>query len=190
VSPPQRTSRALVLGLVVSTLALTACGGSQSASQSGVSAAAYVKSICGTLTTWKDDIQSAGGKLQTGSSAAKSLADGKQQYVVFIRSLVVATRKAADGLKGAGVPSVHNGSDIATSLQGAFAKASASLQHAVAQAKAIPTTNAHAYQAATSGVTNQFKQSLSSIAGLTPKDNAQLNAAAAKEPSCKALTSA
>ena len=54
----------------------------------------------------------------------------------------------------------------------------------------VYATNAKAYQAATSGVTNQFKQSLSSIASLTPKDNAQLNAAAAKEPSCKALTSA
>jgi hypothetical protein len=192
VRPPKRTSRALVLVLVVSMLALTACGGggAPSASQSGVSAPAYVKSICGTLTTWKNDIQSAGGQLQTGSSAAKSLADGKQQYVVFITSLVAATRKAAVGLKAAGVPSVHNGSDIATSLQGAFARASASLNQAVARAKAIPTTNAHAYQAATSGVTNQFKQSLSGIASLTPKDNAQLNAAAAQEPSCKALTSA
>ncbi len=179
-------------------LALTACGGgsggggssSSSASQSGVTAAAYVKSICGTLTTWKNDIQSAGGQLQKGSSAATSLADGKQQYVVFITSLVAATRNAAAGLKAAGVPSVDNGSDIAASLQGAFVRASASLNRAIAQAKAIPTTNAKAYQAATSGVTNQFKRSLSSIASLTPKDNAQLNAAAAKEPSCKALTSA
>lgn len=179
-------------------LALTACGGggggssssSSSASQSGVTAAAYVKSICGTLTTWKNDIQSAGGQLQKGSSAATSLAAGKQQYVVFITSLVGATRNAAAGLKAAGVPSVDNGSDIAASLQGAFVRASASLNQAIAQAKAIPTTNAKAYQAATSGVTNQFKRSLSSIASLTPKDNAQLNAAAAKEPSCKALTSA
>ena len=169
--------------LVVCTLALVGCGGGQS----GVDAATYVKSICGTLTTWKTDVESAGGQLRTASNSAKSLVEGKQQYVVFLNALVAATRRAAAGLKAAGVPSVHNGSAIATSLQGAFTRASASLAHAAAGARQIPTNNAGEYQAATSGVSAQFKQSLSSIGTLTPK-NAQLDAAAAKDPTCKALT--
>ena len=173
------------LALVVCTLALVGCGGG--GGQSGVGAAAYVRSICGTLTTWKTDVQSAGGQLHTGSNSAKSLAEGKKQYLVFINALVAATRKAATGLKAAGVPSVHNGSAIATSLQGAFTRASASLAQAAARARQIPTDNAADYQAATSGVTDQFKQSLSSVGTLTPK-NAQLDAAAAKDPTCKALT--
>jgi hypothetical protein len=171
------------LALVACTLALVGCGGGQS----GVDAAVYVKSICGTLTTWKTDVQNAGGQLHTGSDSAKSLVEGKRQYVVFINALVAATRRAATGLKTAGVPSVHNGSEIAMSLQGAFTRASASLARAAARARQIPTDNAGDYQAATSGVSDQFKQSLSGIGALTPK-NAQLDAAAAKDPSCKALT--
>jgi hypothetical protein len=107
--------------------------------------------------------------------------------VIFIDSLVAATRKAATGLKAAGVPKVPNGGQIATTLVGAFTRASTSLSAAAVQARRIPITNARAYQAATSGVTDQFKQSLSRVAAVTP-NNAQLNAAAAKDPSCKALT--
>ena len=174
--------------LVALTLAIAGCGSSSSSSSSsGVSAAAYVKSVCGTLANWKSDVTGAASKLQTASSAAKTLAEGKQQYVVFVTSLVAATGKAASGLQAAGIPNVTGGKQGATTLSQAFTKASTSLAGTIAKAKAIPTTSAAAYQAAASGVSNQFKSSLNSLASASPKRNDALKAAAAKDPTCKAL---
>jgi hypothetical protein len=174
----------LALTCLALTLALFGCGGSSS---SGVTAAAYVKSVCGTLAAWKTDVTGAAGKLQTASSAAKTLAAGKREYVVFVTSLVAATRRAAAGLQAAGVPNVTNGKQGATALSQAFAHASTSLAGTITQAQAIPTTSASAYQAAASGVSNQFKQSLNGLANASPKRNGQLRAAAVKDPTCKAL---
>ena len=181
---PRGKVRLALTGIAV-TLALAACGGSSSSS--GVTAAAYVKSVCVTLATWKSDVTGAASKLQTASSAAKSLVQGKAEYVVFVTSLVAATQKAASGLKSAGIPNVKDGKQGATTLSQAFAQASTSLAGTIAKAKAIPTTSAAAYQAAASGVSNQFKSSLNALANASPKKNDALKAAAAKDPTCKAL---
>jgi rhodanese-related sulfurtransferase len=146
-----------------------------------------VKSVCVTLATWKSDVTGAASKLQTASSAAKSLVQGKAEYVVFVTSLVAATQKAASGLKSAGIPNVKDGKQGATTLSQAFDQASTSLAGTIAKAKAIPTTSAAAYQAAASGVSNQFKSSLNALANASPKKNDALKAAAAKDPTCKAL---
>ncbi len=181
---PRGKVRLALTGIAV-TLALAACGGSSSSS--GVTAAAYVKSVCVTLATWKSDVTGAASKLQTASSAAKSLVQGKAEYVVFVTSLVAATQKAASGLKSAGIPNVKDGKQGATTLSQAFDQASTSLAGTIAKAKAIPTTSAAAYQAAASGVSNQFKSSLNALANASPKKNDALKAAAAKDPTCKAL---
>jgi hypothetical protein len=178
----------LALTGIALTLALAACGGSSGSSGSpGVTATAYVKAACGTLATWKSDVTAAAAKLQTASSAAKSLAQGKTEYVVFVTSLVQSTRKAANGLQAAGIPNVKDGKQAATTLSQAFSQASTRLAGTIARAKAIPTTSASAYQAAASGVSNQFKTSLNSLANASPKRNDELRAAAAKDPTCKAL---
>lgn len=175
----------LALAGIALTLGLAACG--SGAGSSGVTAAAYVKSVCGTLASWKTDVTGAATKLQTASSAAKTLAQGKAEYVVFVTSLVAATRKAANGLKSAGIPNVKDGRQGATTLSQAFGQASTSLAGTIVKAKAIPTTSASAYQAAASGVSDQFKASLNTLANASPKRNDALKAAAAKDPTCKAL---
>jgi len=178
-------ARALA-GIAV-TLALSACGGSSASSSTGVTAAAYVKAACSALATWKSDVTTAAAKLQTASNAAKSLAQGKTEYVVFVTSLVAATSKAASGLKSAGIPNVKDGKQAAETLSQAFTQASTSLAGTITKAKAIPTTSAAAYQAAASGVSNQFKTSLNALSSASPKRNDQLRAAAAKDPTCRAL---
>jgi hypothetical protein len=180
--PPGKVRLALT-GIAV-TLALAACG---SGGSSGVTAAAYVRSACGTLATWKSDVTAAAAKLQTAGSAAKSLAQGKLEYVAFVTSLVTATTKAASGLKSAGIPNVKDGKQAAETLSQAFTQASTNLAGTIAKAKAIPTTSAAAYQAAASGVSNQFKSSLNTLASASPKRNDQLRAAAGKDPTCRAL---
>lgn len=174
------------LASILCVLALSSCGGSSGPAE--VSPAAYVKSICASLSTWKGAIQSASGQLQAGTRAAKSLAQGKQQYITFLEALVQATGTSATGLKAAGVPNVSGGKQISTMLAQAFTHAASSLSTAVSQAKNIPTTSSAAYQAAGAGVNATVRQSLSGLASISPRRNAQLKAAAAKEPACKVLT--
>jgi hypothetical protein len=175
-------TRSLAAVVLAALIGLGGCGGS-----SGPSPGAYVKSICTTLGAWKSDVQSASTRLQTSIPATASLVQGKQEYVSFVAALSTATARAAAGLKGAGTPSVSGGSQIAGSLVTAFTQATSNLAAAAAQAAAIPTTSAGAYQAAASGVTAQIRQALAGMTSVTPRKNPQLRSAALKEPACQAL---
>jgi hypothetical protein len=172
------------LAVALATVVLAGCGGA-----SGVAPASYVKSICTTLTSWKNDVQTASASLQASAPKTTSLPQGKQQYVTFVGALVNATRQAASGLKSAGVPAVSGGQDVSTALVQTFSSATSALAQAASQAAGIPITSAAAYQAAASGVTAQIRGSLASMAKITPRKNPQLRAAAAKEPACQALAS-
>jgi hypothetical protein len=168
---------ALALGL-----GLGGCGDS-----SGVAPAAYVKSICTALESWKQQVQSAGRSLQASGLATASPATAKPQYVQFVSSLLAATRHTTTALQAAGAPSVKNGPTIAGGLSGAFARGSQGLATATAHAAAIPTTSVSAFEAAATGVTTEIRTALSNIATITPRSSPALRAAALKEPSCSAL---
>lgn len=181
----RRRSGALTLTLaLVAAVALAGCGGSSS-----VSATTYVKSICTALDSWKQQIQTAGRSLQASGIATASPATAKTQYLGFVTTLVSATRHTTAALKAAGTPSVKDGATIAGGLSGAFDRGSQGLAVARSRAAAIPTTSASAFETAATGVTTQIRSALQNIATITPRSSPQLRAAAAKEPSCRALAS-
>jgi hypothetical protein len=179
--------RTIVTMLVLAALALGGCG---SSSPSGATPAAYVKSICTSLTNWSSGIKSAGAQLQASAAGTNSLSKGKQQYQTFVSSLVSVTGRTEQDLKAAGVPAVKSGKSISNALVSAFSQAKAGLTQAATQAAAIPTSNASAYQAAATGVTASIRQTLARMATVRPEKDPQLHAAAAKEPACQALKSA
>jgi len=163
-------------------MALAGCGGS-----SGTSPAAYVKSVCTTLGKWSSSIRTASSRLQSASTGATSLANGKQQYVAFIRALVSDTDTAVSRLKDAGAPNIKNGKQISSTLVSTFTQAKAGLSNAASEATRIPVSSAAAYQAGASGVSIQIRQTLSQMAGVAPERDPQLRAAATKDAACRAL---
>lgn len=173
-------ARAMLAGALVA-LAVAGCG------SAGVSAPAYVKSICGSLAAWKASVQSAGSKLQSSGAGTASPASAKQDYLAFVSALDHATEHAASALRSAGAPSVTNGKQIAARLSGAFAGAAGGLAAAYAGALAIPTNSATAFEHAASVVTGRIKSSLEGIATVSPEDSAPLRAAATADPTCQAL---
>lgn len=168
--------------LVVAAVAVAGCGGS-----SNVAPSAYVKSMCTALGGWKSRVQSAGQVLQSSGVATASPANAKTQYLRFVSSLVDATRQTATTLKGAGTPDVGGGAAIASGLSGAFERGSQGLATALSHARAIPTASTPAFESAATAVTGEIRSALQNIAGITPRSNPQLRAAAAKEATCRAL---
>jgi hypothetical protein len=174
----------LALAAVIMLVAIAGCGGSSS-----VKPEAYVKSVCVALGDWRNTIQSAAAALQSSGASSASRQVAKEDYQRFIGSLVTATQRAAASLHAAGAPSVTGGSQIAARLTRAFDTAAAGLQRAEAQAGKIPTDSAAHFQLGASAVSTEIRNGLEQIARVTPGQNQQLRAAAAKEPACQLLAS-
>jgi hypothetical protein len=173
----------LAAGLLTGLLALAGCGGS---SHSGVSPAAYVKTVCTAATNWRNAIQSAGTKLSSGVNT-KSLTKAKAEYVSFVNSLVTATGQASSELKSAGSPAVSNGGQISSSLVRIFDQAKGTLAQAASQASALPTSSPRAFESSASKVVTSIRSSLAGMSNVTPEKNSELHAAAAKDKTCQSL---
>jgi midasin (ATPase involved in ribosome maturation) len=169
--------------LTTAAVAVAGCG---SSSSSGVTPAAYVRSVCAAATNWRNSIQTAGGKLSSGVNT-KSLTKAKTEYVTFVNSLVAATGQAGNALRAAGFPSVSRGKQIANSLVGIFNSARHTLANAASEAAALPTSSVHEFEIAASHVVSSIRSSLAGMSSVTPENNAELRAAAAKDKTCQAL---
>jgi hypothetical protein len=176
--------RLAALALIVAALALAGCGGS-----SGVTAAAYVHSMCSALGNWKNDIQQAGAKLQSSGAGTASRPMAKRYYLEFVSALLSATQRATGALKSAGEPSVGGGRQIADGLARAFDGASHKLARASTQAGTISTASASAFQLGASAVTAEIRAALQGIALVKPSESPELRAAAAKDTACQVLRS-
>ena len=172
----------LALAATTVLVAIAGCGGSSS-----VKPETYVKSVCVALGDWRNTIQSAAAALQSSGASSASRAVAKEDYQRFVGSLVTATKRAAASLHAAGSPAVSGGGRIATRLTRAFDNAATGLQRAEAQAGKIPTDSAAHFQLGASAVSSEIRNGLEQIARVTPGQNQQLRAAAAKEPACQLL---
>ena len=180
--------------VLVACLGLAGCGGGGSSNgspaggsaQSTVSAAAYVKAVCGAVGPFERDIQARSSALNL--SSIKSAAQGKAALIGFLNAVTGDTEKAVTELKAAGAPSVSGGSGIATAIVGAFTKLSGALTTATDHARSLPTGSPSAFRNGAVALGTEVRGSMGSIgAGLSGLRNAQLEAAAHKEPACAAI---
>lgn len=175
-----------VFGVLALSVALGACG--SSSSSSGVSAAAYVKSICSAVGPWEKDVQKRSAAISNLGSGA-SAAQGKKALQDFLGAVVADTDAAITKLKAAGTPSVSNGKAIESAVVDAFTKLKGALSQAETQAGALPTASPDAFRTAAQTLGTTISSSMSGIgASLTPTlKNPDLEAAAKKEPSCTSI---
>lgn len=164
-------------------LALAGCG----SSSSKVSAGSYVGAVCSATASWYQSVQAAGKKLQSSVRTSNSLSKVKSAYVSFVDSLLHATRRAEQQLRGAGAPSVNGGKQISKEVINAFDHAQRGLKSAAAAVRNAPTSSSAAFQAAAGGIQSTVQRSLQSMSALAPQKNPQLHAAALKDPSCQRL---
>ena len=165
---------------------LAGCG--SSSSSSGVSAGAYVKSVCTAIGPFEQSVASHVSALNPATLT--NPAQGKTTLQNFLASVVMDSDKAVNELKAAGTPNVANGKAIATGIVSAFSQLKGALTQASSQASTLPTSSPAAFKTAANTLASGIQTSLngigSSLGGLKNKD---LETAAAKEPTCKSLAS-
>jgi hypothetical protein len=173
------------LSVVAITIVLAGCG---SSSSSGVSAGSYVKAICSSIGPFEKDVQARAGALNL--SAITNVSQGKTALVGFLDAMVTDTDKAVTQLKAAGNPDVKNGKAIAAGVVSAFTKLKQALQTAANQAKSLPTSSPDAFKTAATTLGTTVRTTISTIGGsLNGLKSSQLESAAAKDPTCKSLSS-
>jgi hypothetical protein len=182
----RRTSAAILVALATMAI-LAGCGGSSGGS--GVSAATYVKSICGAVGPFEKDVAARSSALSNLSSLSNA-SQGKKALQGFLTALVSDTDQAVSKLKAAGTPNVKNGKQIAASLVKAFGQLKAAMQKAQSSAGSLPTSSADAFKSAAQGLGTSVQTSMSSIgSSLSTLKSPELEKAAAKDPTCKSLSS-
>lgn len=165
-------------------LALSACG--SSSGSSGITPAAYVKSICQAVGPFEKDVQTRSSSLNLGT--IKSPAEGKTALQGFLTAVASDTDTAVNKLKAAGSPNVNKGKQISTAIVGAFSQLKTAMAQAATSAGSLPTTSANEFKTAANALGNSVRTSMGSIGtSLSGLKSAALENAAKKEPTCQHL---
>ncbi len=168
--------------LAVAAVALAGCGG-----PSGVKPAGYVKSICTTITGWRNDVQSATAQFESAFPHSSSLAVAKGRLTEFVASLLRAATGGITATKAASFPDVSGGRHLASQLVGAFENAQRSLAEAASAAMLIPTSGPQAFAVAESQVRTAVTATLHTMNTVSPGTNRVLSREIARQPACAAL---
>ena len=165
---------------------LAGCG--SSSSSSGISAGAYVKSVCTAVSPFEKDIVSRSQALN--ATSLSNAAQGKQALQGFLKAVSSDTQQALAQLKNAGQPNVKNGKQISTAIVGAFSQLNGAMASALTQANSLPTNSPEAFKTAAQQLSTNIRTSMTSIGSSLQSNTLKsqaLEQAAAKEPTCKSL---
>ena len=189
--------RLLVL-LLAATLAVAAAGcgggGDSSSSSSGTKPDEWASSVCGSLQTWENDLQSGSQQLSADLGASSDLKSVKQKLVAFLEDAQQSTEKMVSDVKAAGAPAVKDGPAIQQDLESGLTGAQNSFERAVTQAKKLPTNNPRALTTGLTTLGQTIQSELTAtgehFSNLENKyDVSELNEAMKDEPTCKPFVS-
>jgi len=170
-------------------LLVCACGSGGSSGSSGVTAAEYVKAICTAVGPFEKDVAARSNQLN--SAKLTSAKEGKKAVQDFLGAVSTDTDQALAKLKAAGTPNVSNGKTISTTIVSAFKQLKSAISTALTQANNLSTSSPQAFQKGATALGTTVQSSLGGISSSLGKlKSADLEKAAAKEPSCTALNGA
>jgi hypothetical protein len=175
------------LAMLVAAAALTGCG--SSSGSSGVSASSYVKSVCGAVIPFEQDVLNKSGSINPTS--VKNAAQGKQVLHQFLSAISNDTSSAVSKLQSAGTPSVKNGKQISSAILTAFQHLKTTMVQATNQSASLPTGSLTAFESGTQTIIGNVRTSMNAIGKnlqSSTLNSSDLKKAAAKEPSCKGLS--
>ncbi|TMM14137.1 MAG: hypothetical protein E6G01_13280 [Actinobacteria bacterium] len=188
---------AVVLGLGVTGVA---CGGGSSSSSSSSSTTAatqlsssqWIGQVCGTLSSWKNDLETKSNNFQAQVTQSTDLQQAKSGLVSFLNSAVQSTNDMISKLEATGAAPTKDGQAISQALVGGFQQIQVSFTQAQASAQALPTNDPQTFsnQAKALGTSldnagNQVGQNIDAAVAKYPTDNLdkQFNA----NPACQSV---
>ena len=186
---------ALLSTLAILAFAAAGCGGGgDSSSASGTKPETWSADVCGALQTWEDDLKSGSQQLSSDIQSSTDLKSVKQKLVAFLQNAQQSTEKMVADVKSAGAPAVKDGPAIQSDLESGLTEARGSFQHAVTQAKKLPTNDPRALTTGLSSLAQTIQSELTATGNHfsnldTKYDVGDLNKAMAAEPSCKPFVS-
>ena len=192
-----RLTRLLALPSTLAVLAFAAAGcggGGDSSSASGTKPETWSADVCGALQTWEDDLKSGSQQLSSDIQSSTDLKSVKQKLVAFLQNAQQSTEKMVAAVKSAGAPAVKDGPAIQSDLESGLTEARGSFQHAVTQAKKLPTNDPRALTTGLSSLAQTIQGELTATGNHfsnldTKYDVGDLTEAMAAEPSCKPFVS-
>ncbi len=174
-------------GVLAASVALSACGGSSSSS-SVVTPAAYMKTVCQTVISFRQQLQASSNALHAVTDTA--LPARKQALQTFLTSFSSSAKSAASKIEGAGSPNVSNGKQVSSALDTVFTRLQSSLNQDAATAKSLSTQDPTAFKNVTAALGHTMQTQGSAVSGgLTGLKSPALESAAKKEPACQRLRS-
>jgi hypothetical protein len=172
------------LAVLTVVVALAGCG---SSSSSKVSPDTYVGAVCSAITPLEKDVVSRSSALN--NSTASNATQAKKTLQTFLQAVAADSDNALSKIKAAGSPDINNGKTVSSTIIKAFTQLRDAMRTAETKADALPTNSASAFKSGAQALGASVRSSLNNIdaSGLS---NPDLEKAAAKQASCKALDSA
>jgi prophage DNA circulation protein len=183
------------LAAAILAFAAAGCGGGgDSSSASGTKPETWSADVCGALQTWEDDLKSGSQQLSSDIRSSTDLKSVKQKLVAFLEDAQKSTEKMVSDVKAAGAPAVKDGPAIQQDLESGLTGAQNSFEHAVTQAKKLPTNNPRALTTGLTTLGQTIQSELTAtgqhFSNLENKyDVSDLNEAMKDEPACKPFVS-
>ncbi len=184
----------LAAGLAISVLAVVALGtmtiGASASVPAKAKPAAWAKTVCGSLGTWLDKIDSAAA--QATATPPTTPAEGKKALVRLVGSALGATKKLVAALKKAGPPAVKGGGDVSSIVIDQFSQVARTLAASRTNLKALPSDDGPAFVAASRVAEDELESGLEHVQAAfnaaSVLDVAPLVAAFNAQPACQELT--
>jgi hypothetical protein len=151
-----------------------------------------VGQVCGTLSSWKSDLDTKSNSYQSSVTGSSDLQQAKASTLSFLNSAVQSTNDMISKLEAAGPAPTKDGQAVSQALVGGFQQVQVSFQQAQTQAQSLSTDDAQAFgnQAKAIGTSldnagNTVGQNIQSALNKYPTDNLdqEFNA----NPTCQSI---
>lgn len=172
-----------VVGAVVLTMVVSACGGGDKAS-----ASEYVGAVCGAFTNFQSTMAEGQSEVQQADPTADPESN-KELLTGFFSDASSAADDAKSQIEDAGVPDVENGEEVADAVNSTVDGLVSGLEQAESDAEALPTDSEAEFTSGAQELTTSLQDTVSNAAEATSQvqENADLQAAADENPDCQGL---
>lgn len=117
---------------------MAGCGGGGERG-SGAEPSEWAEAVCESIGTWLEDIQARGRELESGVEGVADLERGRDLIAGFLDDVVGLTETMLSDVRGAGVPAVDRGEEIAGDLERGLGQTRSAFSDARERAKELPT---------------------------------------------------